>query len=100
AASVQSEPGSNSSVQSLTFSYFWHASPKKLSFPSLAVQVLAAPSTHTYRLFVLLKSSDVSRCVRCVEVANYTFAARLRQHPPTQKPQQNRHATDFIAHFR
>ncbi|WP_205700310.1 hypothetical protein, partial [Crenobacter intestini] len=45
------------------------------------------------------KSSDVSRCVRCVEVANYTFAARLRQHPAARKPQQNRHANDFIQYF-
>ncbi|WP_203525821.1 hypothetical protein, partial [Crenobacter caeni] len=70
----------NSSVQSLTFSYFWHASPKKLSFPSLAVQVLAAPSTHTYRLFVLLKSSaDFVSFASSAEEANYTDRTLCRQ---------------------
>ncbi|WP_203525764.1 hypothetical protein, partial [Crenobacter caeni] len=50
---------------------------RNFRFLLLAVQVLAAPSTHTYRLFVLLKSSDVPRCVRCIEESE--FIKPLRQ---------------------
>ena len=60
AASVQSEPGSNSSVQSLTnFVHFGTQGSKKPEgfSVSCSASVWLRPGTHTYRLFVLLKTS-------------------------------------------
>ncbi|WP_205700409.1 hypothetical protein, partial [Crenobacter intestini] len=55
-----------------------------------AVQVLASPSTHTYRLFVLLKiSADFVSFASSAEEANYTFPAGARQAHSTKKSEKN-----------
>ena len=88
AASVQSEPGSNSSVQSLF----------KLKFRSqnsiLTYFICASawcPSAYTYRLYSVkdqFKQLKLESCLLllcCSEEANYTYLSHTRQQLQTEK---------------